>query len=274
MSVNKTICWLITNKCNRSCSFCISKSSPSYKIQKYQNQIKIIEQLKNLNVNKISISGGEPFIVKHLKDIVQLIHKVGLNCQITTNSDVFIKKGVPIWVFEYETQIILSLYGGENEHNRAMGENHFEKVLELANKFQRTQVSLNIIETEDSVSFLKKNFKTLEKKFSRILLIKKINCSKKLRPNNYESLKQHFEQNNKKLKFQFLYHNYDKNEFFPVISDIGDITFTSNNETKNIGSIFSSHINFNEETFKTVDFFKMIWNQQYINKQMIMKTYG
>ncbi|PWI28920.1 hypothetical protein DI383_14270 [Flavobacteriaceae bacterium LYZ1037] len=270
---NKTLCWLITNKCNRSCSFCISKSSPIFKIENYNSQIKLLIQIKKIGANKISISGGEPFVVKDLKKIIEFLIEINMDYQVTTNSDFFIKKGVPNWVFEYKVPIILSLYGGKNEHNLEMGINHFNNVLEIAKKFKREQVSVNIIETEDSIKFINNNIILLMNTFSRVLLIKKMNDTKFIKDDNFIILKRLFDSNKSQLKFQFLYHNYEQNEIFPVINDRGDITFTSNNKTDNIGSIFSSEITFKKNKYKVSEFFKMIWDKQYTNQKMKLSVY-
>lgn len=272
-SINRTLCWQITNKCNRNCSFCISKSSSFFKIQDYKEQIQIIDKIIEIGTKKISISGGEPFLVKHLKQIVEYVLASNSNLQITTNSDFFINKGIPQWVFDYNIPIILSLYGGELEHNNVMGDHHFNTVLKIAKKFNREQISINIIETEESIKFIENNITLLKKTFLRVLLLKKINENEIIKKDNFSILKKLFSESEVKLEFQFLYHDYDTNNVFPVINDIGDITFTSNKKTENIGSIFSSEIVYDKIQYNVSDFFSMIWQKQYTNDKMKIENY-
>lgn len=270
----KTICWLITNKCNRRCSFCISKSSPLFDIESLENQIDILKRLKTLGANKISISGGEPFVVKHLKDIVEYLIQIKVDFQITTNSDFFIKKGIPNWILDYKVPIILSLYGGEKEHDFEMGKGHFQNVLKVAREFSKEQISVNIIETKQSIEFIKDNLDFLVYEFSRVLLIRKMNTAELINDNNYEELKRLFNNSILRLDFQFLFHNYYDNDVFPVINDKGEITFTSNNKIEFLGSIFTSKILFEGNEYCTSDFLEMLWLKQYTNQKMKTKVYG
>lgn len=271
----KTLCWQITNKCNRSCDFCISKSNPSFKIKDIKSQFRIIERLKEIGVKKISISGGEPFLVKNLSEIVSYILYMDMKCQITTNSDVFIAKGIPDWIYKFEVPIILSLYGDSEEHNLTMKNNHFQKVLEISGKIKREQLSLNVIETPNSVDFIIKNLNFIYDSFCRLLLIKKVVFDEPqvITNDGFQKINDLIQFKNDKKYFHFYYHNYSVNDFFPVINDEGDILFTSNEGIVNIGSIFNKSVCSQHKPIPIGEYFDDLWVKQYNNAQMLVSSY-
>jgi len=73
----------ILNKCPNKCLYCSSHSSMDRHEEFSFNKIQdIIEQLAELPVKRICLSGGEPFLRQDLPDIVETIAKNGIICDI------------------------------------------------------------------------------------------------------------------------------------------------------------------------------------------------
>ena len=73
----------LTNRCNLNCKYCYQNSHPKINIRKElkkRDWIKIINELNKLNVDKINIVGGEPFLLKELFNILD--HILGINKNI------------------------------------------------------------------------------------------------------------------------------------------------------------------------------------------------
>lgn len=156
------ICWRLTYKCNRACDFCLSKSSPSRKLKTIPFEA-IIERIKELGFRKISYSGGEPFIVPEFEKIVEYAHLNDFIQLVTTNGDYLFNNDLSI--LKYFQYIKLSFYGGEQFHDKIMGEGHFDKLILLIKKFNQSSINVginymlsqeSILEIEDFLIFVRK----------------------------------------------------------------------------------------------------------------------
>lgn len=75
--------WVITYKCNGDCMHCWSaKGKEEVTIE---NAKKFIAQIKELNIPRVILSGGEPFLHPYLLDIVKMLKKTNSNISIYTN---------------------------------------------------------------------------------------------------------------------------------------------------------------------------------------------
>ena len=55
----KKVCWNITSRCNKNCIFCFKFNKKDISLEKNK---KILQKLKKLGVEKITWSGGEPYM--------------------------------------------------------------------------------------------------------------------------------------------------------------------------------------------------------------------
>jgi len=79
----KDVSFEILSKCPNNCLHCSSRSSmKSLDIFSLDEVRNIIEQLTKLSVERICISGGEPFLHSDLLAIVEIIIKSGITCDI------------------------------------------------------------------------------------------------------------------------------------------------------------------------------------------------
>lgn len=78
----------ISYKCNSNCKYCQwnSKNSQKKKIDIPLNQVLLSrENLKSFDISRIVLSGGEPTLANHLKDIVTYYHRFLLPIRLITN---------------------------------------------------------------------------------------------------------------------------------------------------------------------------------------------
>lgn len=73
---NQTLLWRLNNDCNASCDYCIVKTKKTNECRNLSvNVDNIVKDINSSGVNKVVISGGEPFLVKNLDEILSAIDK-------------------------------------------------------------------------------------------------------------------------------------------------------------------------------------------------------
>lgn len=84
---NFSFAWLNVNRsCNNQCDFCYAKDAIlSHAEMDYHEACHLLGLLKDLQLKKIILIGGEPTIYPHIIDLVRTISSYGLNCTIQSN---------------------------------------------------------------------------------------------------------------------------------------------------------------------------------------------
>lgn len=79
-----SLCWNITGICNENCKFCYRKKCKDNTLEENK---KIVDNLFQINIKKISFCGGEPLLYENLFSLVRYIRKKNPNVElsITTN---------------------------------------------------------------------------------------------------------------------------------------------------------------------------------------------
>jgi len=79
---------LITNKCNLTCPHCYRNSTGKDKIQKIplERFYTLVDEMEELRVRSLKITGGEAFLVKELYDIVNYASSKRLHVAILSNA--------------------------------------------------------------------------------------------------------------------------------------------------------------------------------------------
>ncbi|MCF7916168.1 MAG: radical SAM protein [Candidatus Omnitrophica bacterium] len=75
--------WVLTDKCQLKCKHCLRESIPSSLSKK--DKLNIAKKIADSSAYWISITGGEPFIVPELMDIVKILKRKNKKVTITTN---------------------------------------------------------------------------------------------------------------------------------------------------------------------------------------------
>jgi len=112
------VMWHITSKCNMDCRFCFNdKDVRNEELYLTLDFRAITLKLKELGVQKVDISGGEPLLFDKLPDLVKACADNGLYVTITTNgSGAAHTSGWLLENWKMFSRIIVSIDGLEHEH--------------------------------------------------------------------------------------------------------------------------------------------------------------
>lgn len=99
------ILWEITSKCNQNCIFCHSRSTDYISLEQAK---KILDNIKELPIKDIILTGGEPLLNKHIFDIMQEIKKRGYEIDLCTNGSLINENNI-LQLKKYLTEISISL---------------------------------------------------------------------------------------------------------------------------------------------------------------------
>src|SRR4030066_622419 len=107
----------ITNRCNIGCKHCLFSASPD---KGDDLPIGIIEKLlvdgRNLGVQEVHISGGEPTVRSDYLAILQKAHDLGYFVRLQTNLFSLPKKDTSA-VLKYSDEVLTSVDGLEESHD-------------------------------------------------------------------------------------------------------------------------------------------------------------
>ncbi|MFZ3060770.1 MAG: radical SAM protein [Candidatus Methanoperedens sp.] len=127
-----TVTWEITNKCNLDCCYCFSKNSSSLE-SNYELTNHIIDNIKNAEVMRVNITGGEPLInLEGLFYILKNLSNNKMGIVLSTNGTM-IDRNLAIKISKYVTAVQISLDGTQETHDTIKGRDAFNKTIEGIN---------------------------------------------------------------------------------------------------------------------------------------------
>lgn len=126
----------VTYKCPLACIHCSSDAYSDNPMEiSYEKCKEIIEQAKELGVNEIAFSGGEPLIYKYIDDIISLTHNYGIKTCIYTSGNISnIEKRFERLKNAGLDKAVFSLYS-------YISENH-ERITRIYGSFEKTICSI------------------------------------------------------------------------------------------------------------------------------------
>ncbi len=121
----------VTNKCNLKCKFCSVKAG-SYNDEIPLPKIKeIIDEAVKYGLQDLHITGGEPTTRKDLNEIIEYAVSKKLNVRLITNGTLLTKDKLDSLYDHGLRNIMISLDGGEEYHDRVRGvKESYKKTLE------------------------------------------------------------------------------------------------------------------------------------------------
>lgn len=280
LTTQKSICWQITNVCNRHCEFCISKSSPHKKKSENDRRL-IIKRFRQLGVERVSISGGEPFEFHGLNESLACCKKLGIKTMITTNGD-YLAKSIPEWVFSIKPELNFSFYGNLDYHDSIMGAGHYAKLKKLCHTLS-SHISLgaNFMLTQKSVKHIEE-FLTEMKTIGadRILFLRYMHINNKLKNeailNSTKNICHIIRKilTNRNLTFDngVRVHDYQKDAFVAICDQIGDILLLDvlKSEYIRLGSVFDETLSHPIRGLsRTTDMFEFFYNRKLTSEGLI-----
>lgn len=124
------VSWLIANRCNYQCKFCFMVANR--KSVNFSQAIRILENLAESGVKKVSFAGGEPLLWKNIDQLIIKAKEFGLMTMLITNGSLLSYERVDR-LENCLDWLNLPLEGPCEEINVLMTRppGHFQKVLEI-----------------------------------------------------------------------------------------------------------------------------------------------
>lgn len=145
----------ITSDCNLRCKHCYNNSGNDKRNITYEVLEKLFKSLSNLNVQHISISGGEPCLHPDFVHIIQLLDKYPIRYQLITNGTSFRNYLELLQKYKNQLSIQISLDGLNNAHDSIRGDGVFSLVEE----------NIDLIRCKKMVYFFKTTINRLNYKY-------------------------------------------------------------------------------------------------------------
>ena len=86
--------WFITTRCNDRCGYCFKPNFPNPSDESMENLSQLANSLIDGGVQKVTIGGGEPTLVKHLEDVLGIFKDAGVYTSLHTNGLLLDKKRI------------------------------------------------------------------------------------------------------------------------------------------------------------------------------------
>lgn len=141
----ETIIWLITARCNLSCSHCYAAKFIGSEELDRETALRLVYSAAAAGVKHLGLSGGEVFMRPDALGILELAASLGMTTSVVSN-------GLPLKgetlqrLARYGTYIFLSLDGATQEtHERVRGKGMWERTLQAASRLKRAGVPFSTI---------------------------------------------------------------------------------------------------------------------------------
>lgn len=117
----------VTGRCNLSCNYCYRSESAKLDLE---DPSLLLGQLSEIRPHFITVSGGEPLLLKNVFALAKELKQVCKKLFLTTNG--ILVKEFPKSYFQVFDNVQISLDGDEKIHDSLRGEGSFEKVIDAA----------------------------------------------------------------------------------------------------------------------------------------------
>lgn len=163
------VCWNLTNLCNENCIYCFRELQE--KSRPLEDNITIVNKLKNIGVDRITYAGGEPLIYKHLEELLKYSTELGIENYMITNGKVLTPTNLDKYL-PYLAKITFSIDSPSDYVNTASGRglNHYKHIKELLPyikvKYPNIILEVNTVATKENIKELDFMFEALGSEIS------------------------------------------------------------------------------------------------------------
>lgn len=165
----------LTNECNLSCKHCRANGSPENFTSLDNGIIKeLIREMSEMNVFKLKISGGEPFIREDIFEILNLAEEKIQKPSIVSNGILLDEKKIQKLENTGVKDIAISLDGMKETHEKIRGKGTFEKTIDAIKLLVKGEFNVTVVTTLSKINM--KDYKKLAK-FTYELGVGKLSAS-------------------------------------------------------------------------------------------------
>lgn len=151
---------LITKYCNLRCRMCDYRLNSFYVKEMTFEVIKnLLKDAKDLGLELLEISGGEPMVRKEIYEIISYAHTLELDVMMMTNGVLIGPKEAEKLVDVGLTDVVISLEGFEELNDQIRGKGNFQKAILAIRSFLELGDRMNTIGVGITVSRV--NYKEL-----------------------------------------------------------------------------------------------------------------
>ena len=152
--MSMSVCWNLTNVCDKNCEYCFRELNEE--AQLLDTNLKILNNLKMMNVSRITFSGGEPFLYPNILELIEAAHNMDISCHVVTNGSVLNEDNVEEYL-QYVDKISFSCDSPREYINEQIGRgsdsyNHIKKILPEIRKYydsKKLVININSVITYD-----------------------------------------------------------------------------------------------------------------------------
>lgn len=151
------IVWNITSKCNECCKFCFRKKCKENSLKENK---KIVDNLTHMNIETLSLSGGEALLYKDLFELVKYIKIKLPNIKLilNTNGQNINEDKLQKIICEFDV-ITLPIDSTDNDFNRIIGRGdkhllNILKILDFCNN--KIEIKINTILMKNNINEIEK----------------------------------------------------------------------------------------------------------------------
>ena len=141
--MKKEICWNITARCNQNCKYC--HRFQNIKDLKFEENLLILNKLKNANINSITWTGGEALLLEEIDDLLKISHENKIKNKLITNGKLLTKNRIDK-IYKYLDSITLSIDSIDDEINNTLGRgiNHFQEIKEILDYIHEMKYNVKV----------------------------------------------------------------------------------------------------------------------------------
>ena len=144
-TIAKTVNWDVTSECNYDCKFCQVKNL-NVGVTDILDSKSILKKMRNLNIEKVNITGGEPLLYPFTYDIIKIAKSMGFVTSIATNGSLLTKTKIEM-LSPYLDWIELSVDSKSEQIERYMGRGcgkHVQNIRKISKIIKEKEIKLKI----------------------------------------------------------------------------------------------------------------------------------
>lgn len=125
----------VTNKCNLHCVHCYKGAGDALPEElDTKDWFTLVDDLRELGVLTVAVTGGEPLLREDIFDILQYIHKNSLSIALFTNGTLITEEVIAALTPLDVERVVVSIDGTKETHEKIRGKNTFDKTVKSINQ--------------------------------------------------------------------------------------------------------------------------------------------